>query len=70
MSDWPSCKAREVLGALLGIGWKLKRSTGSHRILERQGYEDYTFAFHDREEIGPTMMRKIAKKTGLKRGDL
>jgi hypothetical protein len=28
------------------------------------------FAFHDDEEIGPTMLSRIAKKTGLTPNDL
>jgi hypothetical protein len=29
-----------------------------------------TFAFHDRAEIGPVLLAKIAKDTGLRREDL
>ena len=71
MSYWPSLKAKKVLKALLSIGWKPKSETGSsHRQLERPGYADYTWSFHDSEEIGPKMMARIAKHTGLKREDL
>ncbi|OYQ63107.1 hypothetical protein B9G53_18615 [Pseudanabaena sp. SR411] len=45
MSQWSSAKARKVLSALEKIGWKVKRQTGSHKILEREGWEDYVFAF-------------------------
>jgi len=38
--------------------------------LSREGWPDYTFAFHDGEEIGPVMLAKIAKNTGLTRDDL
>jgi predicted RNA binding protein YcfA (HicA-like mRNA interferase family) len=65
MSQWPSTKARRVLVALLGIGWQLKRQTGSHRTLSREGWPDFIFAFHDGEEIGPRMLARIAKHTGL-----
>ncbi|MCW5552415.1 MAG: type II toxin-antitoxin system HicA family toxin [Verrucomicrobiae bacterium] len=71
MSYWGSAKAREVLAALLRIGWQIKRqSGGSHKILARQGSPDFVFAFHDREEIGPRMMARIARRTGLKLEDL
>ena len=71
MNRWPSCKSRQVLSALLRIGWSIKReSKGSHRILQRSGWEDFIFAFHDREEIGPRMLDRIAKYTGLKPEDL
>jgi predicted RNA binding protein YcfA (HicA-like mRNA interferase family) len=70
MADWPSTRAKRVLAALLRIGWQIKRQRGSHRTLEREGYPDFVFAFHDREEIGPRMLARIAKKTGLKPQDL
>ncbi len=71
MSQWPAVKARKLLSTLLRIGWSIKRQKGgSHKILERSGYSDYVFAFHDREEIGPRMLARIAKHTGLKSGDL
>jgi predicted RNA binding protein YcfA (HicA-like mRNA interferase family) len=31
---------------------------------------EYTWAFHDNDEIGPKMLAKIAKRTGLKPEDL
>jgi predicted RNA binding protein YcfA (HicA-like mRNA interferase family) len=58
------------LAALLRIGWNVKRQTGSHRILSRRGWPDYTFAFHDDDTIGPAMMARIAKHTSLKPTDL
>lgn len=70
MSNWPSSKAKQVLAALLRIGWTIKRQVGSHQLLERAGWADYVFAFHDREEIGPKMLARIAKKTGLRPEDL
>ncbi|WP_084684847.1 type II toxin-antitoxin system HicA family toxin [Methylohalobius crimeensis] len=70
MSRWPSCKAKRVLAALMRIGWKVKRQSGSHRTLARPGWQDVVFAFHDNEEIGPRMMARIAKQTGLKPEDL
>ena len=71
MSGWPSTKARQVLAALLRIGWQIKReSEGSHRVLSREGWADFVFAFHDREEIGPRMLARIARRTGLRPEDL
>jgi predicted RNA binding protein YcfA (HicA-like mRNA interferase family) len=70
MSRWPAVKAQRVLAALLRIGWSIKRQTGSHRTLQRPGYTDYVFAFHDRDEIGPRMLARIARHTGLRPGDL
>lgn len=70
MSHWPATRAQRVLAALLRIGWTVKRQAGSHRTLQRPGYPDYVFAFHDRDQIGPRMLSRIAKHTGLKPDDL
>lgn len=70
MSRWSATKAREVLAALLRIGWRVKRQSGSHRTLERDGWPDYVFAFHDGDEIGPRMLARIGKATGLTPDDL
>ncbi len=71
MSSWPASKAPRVLAALLRIGWTLKRqSSGSHRTLSRPGWPDYVFAFHDAEGIGPRMLARIARRTGLRPEDL
>lgn len=70
MTRWPSAKAQRVLAALLRIGWTLKRQSGSHRTLERPGFPDVVFAFHDGEEIGPRMLARIAKHTALTTDDL
>lgn len=70
MAKWPSTKARRVLAALLRIGWSVKRRSGSHQILERGDWPDVVWAFHDGEEIGPRMLARIAKRTGLTLGDL
>jgi len=70
MSGWPATRARRVLAALLRIGWIVKRQAGSHRTLQREGWPDFVFAFHDNEEIGPRMLARIAKRTGLQISDL
>lgn len=70
MSNWPSTKAKKVLTALQSIGWRVKRQSGSHNTLEHADYPDNAFAFHDGEEIGPRMLSRIAKHTGLEPGDL
>ncbi len=71
MSRWPSTKARQVLAALFRIGWSMKREAeGSHRVLSKPEWPDYVFAFHDNEEIGPAMMNRIARRTGLIPEDL
>jgi predicted RNA binding protein YcfA (HicA-like mRNA interferase family) len=70
VSRWPSAKPKRVLAALQSIGWRIKRQSGSHKTLEHDRLPDWTFAFHDGEEIGPKMLARIAKQTGLKPSDL
>ena len=70
MSQWPATKARRVLAALLRIGWQVKRESGSHRTLQREGWADVVFAFHDQDELGPRMLARLAKHTGLTPEDL
>jgi predicted RNA binding protein YcfA (HicA-like mRNA interferase family) len=59
-----------VLAALLRCGWSVKRRTGSHKTLAREGWPDLVFAFHDNDEIGPRMLARIAKHSGLRPEDL
>lgn len=70
MSHWPSIKASRLLAVLLKLGWQVKRQTGSHKTLTRADWPDFVFAFHDGDEIGPKMLARISKHTGLKVGDL
>ena len=67
---WSAIKAKRLFAALERLGWKVTRQSGSHRTMMRPGYAPITFAFHDRDEIGPAMLAKIAKKTGLRPEDL
>lgn len=70
MSQWPSVKAKRLLSALLRLGWQIKQQSGSHKTLARNDWPDYVFAFHDGDEIGPKMLARIAKHTGLSPSDL
>ena len=72
MSQWPATKANKVFRALLRRGWSVvKESKGSHRQMSHPDFQGtYTWAFHDGEEIGPAMLSRIAKRTGLVPGDL
>jgi hypothetical protein len=48
-------------------------SEASNRVssrLQRAGSPDFVFVFHDGDEIGPRMLARIAKHTGLKPEDL
>jgi len=72
-SHWPSSKAKKVYAALLRAGWTPKPSSkgGSHIQLKHAAYPyEFTWAFHDSVEIGPKMLARIAKQTGLTPKDL
>lgn len=64
------CKSQEATCGLASIGWSIKRPSGSHPTLSRPGYPDFVFAFHEGEEIGPRMLTRTAKHTGLQLVDL
>ena len=70
MSVWRATKANRVYAALLRLGWTLKKQVGSHRKLQNSGHRNFTFCFHDSEEIGPAALARIGKDTGLRPDDL
>jgi predicted RNA binding protein YcfA (HicA-like mRNA interferase family) len=71
MSRWPSTKGRQVFRALLNIGCTVKARRGSsHLQLLHPKRGEFTWAFRDSEEIGPKMLARIAKHTGLPPEDL
>jgi len=70
VNKFPATKSRRVLAALLRIGWSILRQSGSHRTLERPGWPNYVFAFHDNVELGPRILARVAKRTGLTPSDL
>lgn len=64
MSRWRSVKATASHVAPYPMDRGM--ADGSHRRLHRPGWANYTFAFHDTEEVGPGLLAQIAKKTGLR----
>ena len=70
VSSWPSSRAKQVLLGASSSGLGHQRQSGSHRTLSRPGWPDYVFAFHDGEELGPRMLARIAKHTGLTPDDV
>jgi predicted RNA binding protein YcfA (HicA-like mRNA interferase family) len=54
------------------IGWSVVSQSGSHvKLRHREAkFPDYIWAFHDKEEIGPHMLSRIVKNTGLTPKDL
>lgn len=57
-------KDRELLKRFLKNGWELKRITGSHHHLYKDGKRE-TLSVHGRE-INPALARKIIERCGLK----
>jgi predicted RNA binding protein YcfA (HicA-like mRNA interferase family) len=55
---------------LIRSGWSVKRTTRSHKTISRPGWPDTVYPFHDNDEIGPRMLARIAKRTGLTSEDL
>jgi len=74
MSHWPSSSAKKVLRALIRNGWQEKpriSKGGSHKQIVNPDFPyEFTWAFHDGDEIGPKMLARIAKQTGLKPEDI
>jgi predicted RNA binding protein YcfA (HicA-like mRNA interferase family) len=62
-------KARELLRILERepLCYVVERRTGSHmRLTSQRGYQDLTFAFHDKDMVPPGLVRKIlVKDVGL-----
>lgn len=69
MSKWGAAKAKRVFAALLRIGWTVKRSSGSHFTLSREGWPDYSWAFHDsaRKRLDPQGRLRTAEGLGCQR---
>ena len=69
MSQWSSAKAKRARRAA-AYRLEFQRESGSHKVLTRPEWPDVVFAFHDKDEIGPKMLARIAKNTGIKSTDL
>lgn len=52
-------KARELFRLLERIGYSTLRQTGSHRRMIHPSKPPLTFAFHDGDEVGPALVRRI-----------
>jgi predicted RNA binding protein YcfA (HicA-like mRNA interferase family) len=65
-----STRASRVLAALERIGWVRVRRRGSHITMKRSGWPSFVWSHHDGDEIGPRMLARIAKATGLRPEDL
>jgi hypothetical protein len=72
--SFPESSSMEICGTKRSPGrkhWPCEFWEGtSHRVLARLDWPDYVFSFHDRDTIGPKMLARIAKHTGLTPEDL
>jgi hypothetical protein len=50
--------------------WGAAKARRVYAALLRLGWPDFVFAFHDDEEIGPRMVARIARHTGLRPEDI
>ena len=57
VSQYPSLKAKKVMSLLLGLGYRVTRTNGSHRKLECENRLAIGFAFHDRATVPPRALR-------------
>lgn len=67
---WAATRAPKVRAALERIGWRELRCEGSHRTYVREGWPPFVFAYHDRVELPPGALRRLARRTGLRPEDL
>lgn len=68
MGQWPSTKAAKVFRAFLRLGYSIKSQKADTLTHAERG--DFVWAFHDSVEIGPRLLARIAKHTGLRPEDL
>jgi len=65
MSKPPVLKPREVIRVLLASGFVQFRQRGSHKQFRHPDGRGTTVADHGGRDIGPPMLRQIAKDIGL-----
>jgi predicted RNA binding protein YcfA (HicA-like mRNA interferase family) len=65
MGDVPVLKPREVAGILERLGFVEIRQRGSHRQYRHADGRATTVPFHPGRDISPTLLRVIARDTGM-----
>jgi len=65
-------KAKHAFKALLRLGWEVVSQSGSHIKLKHKAatYPMYVWSYSDSDELGPKILSRIAKHTGLRPKDL
>jgi predicted RNA binding protein YcfA (HicA-like mRNA interferase family) len=65
VSGGPVLKPREVVALLARLGFVEVRQRGSHRQYRHADGRGTTVPFHQGRDLSPTLLRQIAKDTGL-----
>ena len=65
MSVLPGISGREVVSALLKVGYEKDRQKGSHIILRQERYPYRRIVVPDHREVAKGTLRKIIKQSGL-----
>jgi len=65
VSTLPRISGREVVAALLKIGYERDRQKGSHIVLRQIAYPHRRVVVPDHREVAKGTLRKIIKQVGL-----
>ncbi len=65
MSVLPRISGREVVAALLKIGYEKDRQKGSHIVLRQAAYPHRRVVVPDHREVAKGTLRKIIRQVGL-----
>jgi predicted RNA binding protein YcfA (HicA-like mRNA interferase family) len=69
VSGWPRVSGREVVKALLKVGYEQDRERGSHIILRQLTYPHRRVVVPDHKEVAKGTLRSIIRETGLTVGE-
>lgn len=65
MSNLPGISGREVVKALMKIGYERDRQRGSHIILRQEQYPHRRIVVPDHKEVAKGTLRAIIREVGL-----
>jgi predicted RNA binding protein YcfA (HicA-like mRNA interferase family) len=65
VSTLPQISGREVVSALLKVGYEKDRQKGSHIVLRQVIYPHRRIVVPDHREVAKGTLRKIIKQSGL-----
>ena len=65
MGTIPVLSPQEVIRLLIGLGFAEVRQKGSHKQFRHADGRGTTVPFHKGQDVGPVLLRKIARDIGL-----